>query len=260
MTAPAPFPQAPVPGAPIAGVPAPGAPVSGAPAPQQPPKSNTICVISGIAGIAIGIWLLISAALITSAGVSDYSGDLTSELTEGELIIGTQGAANKWLILQIILIIGILILGIATLVVYNGTQLVIPAAPILFLVGGIVGFIPYVGWIGGILIIVGGGLYLGSLRRFKPQSALGPQPVGSYVPQQPAPLPYGAPQPQIPVAQPQVQPQAPYSQPQVPVNQPQVPVAQPQVQPQAPAAQPSQPQVPPLNGPQVPNGPVPPTV
>ncbi|GAF40388.1 prophage Lp1 protein 6 [Agrilactobacillus composti DSM 18527 = JCM 14202] len=41
------------------------------------------------------------------------------------------------------------------------------AAHVLLIVGGAVALIPFLGWAGGILAIIGGALYLTSLKNFK---------------------------------------------------------------------------------------------
>ena len=63
--------------------------------------------------------------------------------------------------------IATLILGILSLVYYKDDNRVGPAGSILMIVGGIFTFNDFLGWIGAILSIIGGSLYLASLKRFQ---------------------------------------------------------------------------------------------
>ena len=53
------------------------------------------------------------------------------------------------------------------LVYYKDDNRVGPAGSILMIVGGIFTFNDFLGWIGAILSIIGGSLYLASLKRFQ---------------------------------------------------------------------------------------------
>ena len=57
-------------------------------------------------------------------------------------------------------------LGIITLVAFKGTGLVKTASCVLLIAGGAVGLIPFLGWVGGILLIIGGGITFPSLKNF----------------------------------------------------------------------------------------------
>jgi hypothetical protein len=107
-------------------------------------KSKTLALANGIVGLAGGIalvfWLLFAAIMQN---------------------------ADAFLALFFILKLAILALGIIALVFYKGTRLVKTAAHVLFIVGGAVALIPLFGWIGGIIVIIGGALYLASLKNFK---------------------------------------------------------------------------------------------
>lgn len=63
--------------------------------------------------------------------------------------------------------IATLILGILSLVYYKDDKRISLAPSILFIVGSVVALIPFFGWIGGIVLIIGGALYLASLKQFK---------------------------------------------------------------------------------------------
>lgn len=63
--------------------------------------------------------------------------------------------------------IATLILGILSLVYYKDDKRISLAPSILFIVGSVVSLIPFFGWIGGIVLVIGGALYLASLKQFK---------------------------------------------------------------------------------------------
>ena len=63
--------------------------------------------------------------------------------------------------------IATLILGILSLVYYKDDNRISLAPSILFIVGSVVSLIPFFGWIGGIVLVIGGALYLASLKQFK---------------------------------------------------------------------------------------------
>lgn len=73
---------------------------------------------------------------------------------------GDAGASIMWWILELIRIAGIVI-GIVALNTYKQMP---KAAPVCVLVGGAVALLPLMGWIGGIVMIVGGGIGLSKRR------------------------------------------------------------------------------------------------
>jgi len=90
-------------------------------------------------------------------------------LSKAKLILilrGILSATIQYLIIYI-LKIAILVLGIVAIVYYKGESRVGSAPSVLLIVGGAVGLIPALGWVGGILAIIGGSLFLGSLKKFK---------------------------------------------------------------------------------------------
>ena len=70
-------------------------------------------------------------------------------------------------LLPTVLKIAILVLGIVPIVYYKGESRVGSAPSVLLIVGSVVGLIPFLGWIGGIVLVIGGALYLSSLKQFK---------------------------------------------------------------------------------------------
>ncbi|CON87884.1 integral membrane protein [Streptococcus pneumoniae] len=63
--------------------------------------------------------------------------------------------------------INFFVLGIIAIVYYKGDNRVGAAPSVLMIVFGGVSLIPFLGWVGGILVIIGGSLFLATLKKFK---------------------------------------------------------------------------------------------
>ena len=87
-----------------------------------------------------------------------------SNIQSPELIVSTTVAG---VLLPTVLKIAILVLGIVPIVYYKGESRVGSAPSVLLIVCSVVGLIPFLGWIGGIVLVIGGALYLSSLKQFK---------------------------------------------------------------------------------------------
>ena len=118
-------------------------------------KTKTLAQVDGFIGIIAGaILAFLPIFMVFLAAIS-----------EDEDVAG--------LILGIIFIvfslvkIATLILGILSLVYYKDDNRISLAPSILFIVGSVVALIPYLGWIGGIVLVIGGALYLASLKQFR---------------------------------------------------------------------------------------------
>ena len=118
-------------------------------------KTKTLAQVDGFIGIIAGaILAFLPIFMVFLAAIS-----------EDEDVAG--------LILGIIFIvfslvkIATLILGILSLVYYKDDNRISLAPSILFIVGSVVALIPFFGWIGGIVLVIGGALYLASLKQFK---------------------------------------------------------------------------------------------
>ena len=118
-------------------------------------KTKTLAQVDGFIGIIAGaILAFLPIFMVFLAAISE-----------------DEDAAG--LILGIIFIvfslvkIATLILGILTLVYYKDDKRISLAPSILFIVGSVVALIPFFGWIGGIVLVIGGALYLASLKQFK---------------------------------------------------------------------------------------------
>ena len=118
-------------------------------------KTKTLAQVDGFIGIIAGAVLAFLPIFII----------FLAAISEDEDVAG--------LVLGIIFIvfslvkIATLILGILTLVYYKDDKRISLAPSILFIVGSVVALIPFFGWIGGIVLVIGGALYLASLKQFK---------------------------------------------------------------------------------------------
>lgn len=118
-------------------------------------KTKTLAQVDGFIGIITGaILAFLPIFMVFLAAISE-----------------DEDAAG--LILGIIFIvfslvkIATLILGILSLVYYKDDNRISLAPSILFIVGSVVALIPFLGWIGGIVLVIGGALYLASLKQFR---------------------------------------------------------------------------------------------
>ena len=118
-------------------------------------KTKTLAQVDGFIGIIAGaILAFLPIFMVFLAAISE-----------------DEDAAG--LILGIIFIvfslvkIATLILGILSLVYYKDDNRISLAPSILFIVGSVVPLIPFLGWIGGIVLVIGGALYLASLKQFR---------------------------------------------------------------------------------------------
>ena len=118
-------------------------------------KKKTLAQLDGIIGLVTGTILTILPIIII----------MIASIFDDEEVVGV--------ILGIIFIIfslvkiGILILGILSLIYYKDDNRISIAPSVLLIIGSVLALVPLLGWIGGIVIIVGASLFLGSLKKFK---------------------------------------------------------------------------------------------
>ena len=118
-------------------------------------KKKTLAQLDGIIGLVTGTILTILPIIII----------MIASIFDNEEVVGV--------ILGIIFIIfslvkiGILILGILSLIYYKDDNRISIAPSVLLIVGSALALVPFLGWIGGIVIIVGASLFLGILKKFK---------------------------------------------------------------------------------------------
>ena len=120
-------------------------------------KTKTLAQIDGIIGLITGIILAILPFIIMMIATMSNDEDAAAAIV------------GMMFIVFAFVKIAILILGILTLVYYKDDSRISLAPSILFIVGGVVSLIPFLGWIGGIVIIIGAALYLSSLKQFQIQ-------------------------------------------------------------------------------------------
>ena len=120
-------------------------------------KTKTLAQIDGIIGLITGIILaILPFVIVMIAGISE-------DEDAAAVIVGMMFISFA------LVKIAILILGILTLIYYKDDKRITLAPSILFIVGSVVSLIPFLGWIGGIVIIIGAALYLSSLKQFQIQ-------------------------------------------------------------------------------------------
>ncbi|EGU65030.1 hypothetical protein HMPREF9965_1768 [Streptococcus mitis bv. 2 str. SK95] len=122
-------------------------------------KTNTLAHINAILGLISGIVLLLAPVNMFIMAIGAAAATEDADVTVGTL-------TGLSIILSLVKI-AILVLGIVAIVYYKGESRVGSAPSVLLIVGGAVGLIPALGWVGGILAIIGGSLFLGSLKKFK---------------------------------------------------------------------------------------------
>ena len=118
-------------------------------------KTKTLAQVDGFIGIIAGaILAFLPFFIIFLAAISedeDFAG----------VVLGI-----IFIVFSLVKIVT-LILGILSLVYYKDDKRISLAPSILFIVGSVVALIPFFGWIGGIVLVIGGALYLASLKQFK---------------------------------------------------------------------------------------------
>lgn len=118
-------------------------------------KTKTLAQVDGFIGIIAGaILAFLPVFIVFLAAVSedeDFAG----------VVLGI-----IFIVFSLVKI-ATLILGILSLVYYKDDNRISLAPSILFIVGSVVALIPFFGWIGGIVLVIGGALYLASLKQFR---------------------------------------------------------------------------------------------
>ena len=121
-------------------------------------KTNTLARVNAIFGLISGIVLLLGPVIMFIMAIGAAAATEDADVTVGTL-------TGLSIILSLVKI-AILVLGIVAIVYYKDDERVTNAPSVLLIVGGAVGLIPLLGWVGGILTIIGGSLYFGTLKKF----------------------------------------------------------------------------------------------
>ena len=124
-------------------------------------KTKALARVNAIFGLISGIVLLLAPLVMFMIAVGAAAATEDSDATVGILTFFS--------IILALVKIAVLVLGIVSIVYYKDDERVTPAPSVLFIVGGSVGLIPFLGWVGGILTIIGGSLYFGLLKKFEIQ-------------------------------------------------------------------------------------------
>jgi len=121
-------------------------------------KTNTLARVNAIFGLISGIVLLLGPVIMFIMAIGAAAATEDADVTVGTL-------TGLSIILSLVKI-AVLVLGIVAIVYYKDDERVSNAPSVLLIVGGAVGLIPFLGWVGGILTIIGGSLYFGTLKKF----------------------------------------------------------------------------------------------
>jgi hypothetical protein len=127
-------------------------------------KSKNLALINGIVGLVGGIFLLIAVFLFVGGVASDTVNTLQG-LSQNRSSI-TTSSTSFITTLSFVVKLMILVLGIIGAVYYKGDARIGSAPHVLLIVGGAVSIIPFLGWAGAIVSIIGGAIYLSSLKKF----------------------------------------------------------------------------------------------
>ncbi|MCT0014301.1 hypothetical protein [Weissella confusa] len=112
-------------------------------------KLKSLANINGIVGLGGGVLLLFATPIILAATLNQRM------------------MAFNFAILAFFMIkVAIFVLGIVGVVQFKKSSVVSNAPSVLMIVGGSIAIIPFLGWIGGILAIIGGSLFLSSIKKF----------------------------------------------------------------------------------------------
>ena len=121
-------------------------------------KTNTLARVNAIFGLISRIVLLLGPVIMFIMAIGAAAATEDADVTVGTL-------TGLSIILSLVKI-AVLVLGIVAIVYYKDDERVTNAPSVLLIVGGAVGLIPFLGWVGGILTIIGGSLYFGTLKKF----------------------------------------------------------------------------------------------
>lgn len=112
-------------------------------------KLKSLANANGIVGLGGGICLLFATPITVSATLNQ-----------------NMMAANLAILAFFMIKVAIFVLGIVGVVQFKNSSVVSNAPSVLMIVGGSIAIIPFLGWIGGILAIIGGSLFLSSIKKF----------------------------------------------------------------------------------------------
>lgn len=112
-------------------------------------KLKNLAKVNGIAGLGGGIFLLFATPITVSA-------------TLNQSMMVANLAVSAFFMIKV----AIFVLGIVGVVQFKKSPVVSNSPSVLMMVGGSIAIIPLLEWIGGILAIIGGSLFLSSIKKF----------------------------------------------------------------------------------------------
>ena len=112
-------------------------------------KLKNLASVNGIVGLGGGIFLLFATPITVSA-------TLNQSMTVANL------AVSAFFMIKV----AVFVLGIVGVVQFKKSPVVSNSPSVLMMVGGAIAIIPLLEWIGGILAIIGGSLFLSSIKKF----------------------------------------------------------------------------------------------
>lgn len=122
-------------------------------------KEKTLVVTNGIVGLIGGIFLIFAPIFLAGSVVSDAVSSVNHDTISAS---STSGASVFILIVKV----AVLVLGIMGAVKFKNSDKIAAAPSVLLIVGGAVSMVPFLGWAGGIVTIVGGSIYLANIKKF----------------------------------------------------------------------------------------------
>lgn len=112
-------------------------------------KLKNLAKVNGIVGLGGGIFLLFATPITVSA-------------TLNQSMMVANLAVSAFFMIKL----AIFVLGIVGVVQFKKSPVVSYSPSVLMMVGGSIAIIPLLEWIGGILAIIGGSLFLSSIKKF----------------------------------------------------------------------------------------------
>lgn len=112
-------------------------------------KLKNLAKVNGIVGLGGGIFLLFATPITVSA-------TLNQSMTVANL------AVSAFFMIKV----AVFVLGIVGVVQFKKSPVVSYSPSVLMMVGGSIAIIPLLEWIGGIFAIIGGSLFLSSIKKF----------------------------------------------------------------------------------------------
>ena len=112
-------------------------------------KLKNLASVNGIVGLGGGIFLLFATPITVSA-------------TLNQSMMAANLAVSAFFMIKV----SIFVLGIVGVVKFKNSPVVSYSPSVLMMVGGSIAIIPLLEWIGGILAIIGGSLFLSSIKKF----------------------------------------------------------------------------------------------